>query len=404
METHDQIRIGEDSSFSISKAMNTPGFLKRQAAYGGIGYYAMHERNAGGQNVSESEFIRKALDSSTAESGDEHMPTMYASRTITYVYEKSWARQVLGTYPMRSEDERVPKITSDIEVDYKSAAFTGDSSSDWLREDTPSTTYISLSLKTITQRMILDRKYRIYNANPGIMNVLREQIAAKIASAEDDMIINGDTTSGASNINNAYDATNHPKAPDTTHNEHLLALNGMRKSATGTVVDCGGNAFSTTYMKSALRNLGVYGRVRSKVYMLVSPDIELNMLTWSELKGLDTYGPNATIFHGEIGRVSPFGVSVIVTDKMPNYTSATLTDSTGSRSSTGANNAYTEALMFYQDAVLLGVPTVAEGQLSIEEHRLPRQDRYEITAIEDIALGFAYAAGLVRIYAVSYSS
>lgn len=392
------MRIG--AGFSIRKAMDE-GYDMRQGAYAanGLDFYRRIEAIAEGNPLPNEGFFTRALDSTTATSGEEMIPENWSAQIIKYLYENNWFRQYFATWPMRAITEHIPKITSDFFPDYHDTAYSGDASTDYLVESTPTTGEITLTLKTISVRWILDNKHISYNVNrSGIIGIYKDMIQRKVAAVEEDVIVNGDTTASTSNINYTYDATNHPHGYDTTHNYWLIATNGIRKSAAGTAVDAGGDAFTLADVRSILKNLGIYGRDRKKVAIIVSPDVALTMMSWDELETFDQYGAGATIFHGEIGRVKPYGVTVIETDKMPNSTSDTLTDSTGTRSNTLGNNLYTECAGCYQDAVLLGVPVYPERLLNIKTLDKSDQDRQELVAVEDLAVGFPYTAGIVRCY------
>ncbi len=393
-----QIRPG---SFNIQKAISDGADFRLPSMGGpGLEFYKQIEIIAEGGDLNQDDmFFEKALDASTATGGAELVPTIYNAKIIKYVYEANWARQRFATWPMRSIDEKVPKIDSDFEIDYHSTPYAGDTSTDFLREDTPTTTEITLSLKTLTARMIFDNKLYSYNVQrANLLNVYREMISKKIAAVEEDVLINGDTTTGTSNINYTYDETNHRHGYDTTHNEWLITMNGLRKTATATDTDAGGNAYTLADIITQIKNIGIYGLNNSDLVLIVSPDVALTIIGWEEVETLDKYGPGATIFHGEVGRIKAYGISIQKTDKVPCTMSGSLTDSTGARSATVGNNSYTETILVYNETVMLGVPVYAERLLNISLIDAKVRGRKELVGEEDFAIGYAYEAGIARCF------
>lgn len=294
----------------------------------------------------------------------------------------------------------VPKLDGTHEVDYLSTEnTTALGSASAITEGTIVTSSVTLTLRTLAVNLQLQNKWIEYNISPQAETLIREHITKRVVEVEEDAFVNGDTDASSGNINNAYNASDHPHGYGSSNNEWLILFNGLRNSATGTAVDGGADAISMADFRTAIKNLGKYGKDPEKVTFIVSTDMRTALLGLAPLEKVNEYGPGATILTGEIGRV--YGSRVIVTNKLPNTQDDTLTNTTGIRSSSLATNLYTEALAVYNDSPMLGVTTKPNRRFSIIKKDYPEFDRVHLFAIEDIAFNLAYPDAVVRIYGVT---
>ena len=232
-------------------------------------------------------------------------------------------------------------------------------------------------------------------------NIFREIALTELREAEEDAIVNGDTVTSSSHINYLYSATDHPHGYGSTTNESLIMFNGLRKSATGTAVDVATATPTATNFRTAIKNLGKYGVDPKKVIFLVSTDMRTVMMGFTQKETLDKYGPGATILTGEVMKI--YGSTVIVTDKLPNTASDTLTNTAGIRSSSTATNAYTEGIAVYIESPIIAVPSNPDNALAITWKAFPEFDRVHLFAREDIGFGVRWADAIVRIYGAATS-
>lgn len=364
--------------------------------------------DSGESNLNDENYFRKALTSQTAGSGSEFIPNEYSANIIKWVYLKSWARQTFGTLVIRFGDNiTLPKENSALTpnapelVSAEITAALGSATA--IREEASTTTSVTLTLSTIAINMQVQNKYLAYNVMPRaqVESRLRERLIKELVEAEEDIIVNGDTTTGASNINNAYDATNHPHGQSATRNQHLLMTNGLRLLATGTQVDAGGSSISTTHFTNAKRNLGKYGAMPDDYVYLISLDLNATVIRFSQVETLETYGPRATIMTGEVGKM--YGTPVIVIDKLPSTFNNTLTNSSGVRSSSTATNTRTEAIAVYKNSPLIGVPADQDRVLNVAVKEFPEYDRKHLIARQDWAFNVAYPDAIVRIINIATS-
>lgn len=355
--------------------------------------------------------IKKAITSQTSGSGKEFVPTPTSPRIIEFLYLENWARQAFGTWTISEgyilavpkEDTGLTPNNPDLQAGEITEAL---GSAAAIREEASTTSSITLTLTTLHFNMQVQDKalaYSIGGRGPRERR-LREHLAKSLKEVEEDAFVNGDIVTGAGNINNAYNSTNHKGGQSATKNEHLLAFDGLRASAAAAVVDAGGDSLTTTDFTNAFRNLGKYGVDKRDVLILVSMDVHAQMLRFTQLETLETYGPRATIFSGEIGKF--FGATVIMTDKMPatvGFHGDTLTNSVGVRSSSLGTNSFTEVLVMNRKSPMIGVPADTGRAFSLKMKEFPEHDRIHLFAKEDVAFNLAYDDAVCRIYHIATS-
>jgi len=365
----------------------------------GYEYYQDLKEFAKGGDISKNNFFAKALTSGTAASGSEFIPSPTSAKIIDFVFEKSWARQTFQTWTMDSITLDVPKFDDTYEVDHLSAEITDPlNTAVPITEGTLATSNVTLTLKTLATNMQVQEKWLAYNISPQAEQYVRNQIQKRMVEVEEDAIVNGDTDTSSSNINNAYNSTDHPHGYGATNNEWLIVFNGLRNSATGTIVNGGSDAISTADFRAALKNLGKYGTDPKEVIWIVSTDMRTAIIGFEQFETMEKY-PNATIISGQVGLL--YGSAVVVTNKMPNTQDDTLTNAGGIRSSSTATNSYTEALAVYRDSPMIGVPSRMDRTFRIVRKPFEQFDRVHFFAIEDIAFNLAYPDAVVRIYNVT---
>ena len=357
--------------------------------------------------------LLKQMSSTTANQGSEFIPTPTASYFIAYLLERSWARQAFPSRTMQTGiTETIPKMTSMITLNYISSEITSNDTADYYKETSPRTSSVTLTLRTFTINLQVQNKNVSYNAVANMGSEYERMIREQMVLMEEDAFINGDDSSTTStNINNAYNAANHSHGVGTAagQNRHLVAFDGLRIAATGTTVAVGGAGVSVANFMTAFKNMGGrFAQNPEDTLIIVSFDLALAMMRFSQVETLETYGPQATIFSGEIGRL--YARRIIVSNRMPTAErwridaattgSTTLTDTAGNRNTTLGNNLYTEALVLHRSAPLIGNPAAPERRFSLVREERPRQDRYHLIARWDVAFTLQYPEAVVRMVGI----
>jgi len=249
----------------------------------------------------------RALDDTTANAGDELVPTLEDSELWRDVHLMTSVASLFPTIVMPSNPFEMPLDLGDINW-YPGTANVASKSTD------PNT-----DKRTLTAFELVGVVAWSYNLDEdaviAMMPELRTLLVRNAAEVMDDVILNADTT--LTNNINADGAT--IASADAGKGQWLLGFDGLRHIA---LVDNTGqgndhNAVTDEAMYNEIRALlGKYG-VRPSELAFIS-DIQTYILTVgitnSNVRTLDKYGPQATVLTGELGKLE--GIPIIVSEQM----------------------------------------------------------------------------------------
>ena len=337
--------------------------------------------------------VKDALAGAASGTGATMLPTETAEEIIGLVYERNFMRSLFPAMPMNRRKLNVPKLSGS--VDFHGQTLTATESGTAAGESRHATSEVTLELKTMIANIPIGNYLVAYGVE-GLMAVLRDDIASRLAFNEQSLLINGDTTTSsafADNINGAYDASTNAGGVSATQNDYLLLFNGLRKLATGTSVAVGGT-FALSHLRTAIANLGVYADNRDDLAFIVPRNLEVQLMGLTELQTVDKYGQGASILSGEIGRI--YGVRVFGTGVIP----TNLTQSTGVVPA-AHNGAHTLAILTHIRSPMIGNPTVAERRFSIGFHDEPTKDRFVLIPKQDIAFNVRYPDAICLLLGIA---
>lgn len=149
----------------------------------------------------------------------------------------------------------------------------------------------------------------------------------------------------------------------------------------------GGNAYKA--IREAIYKLGLLGRNRKDLVLILNPVSANQLLQSDELMTLDKYGANATILTGEVG--SLFGVKIIESSFLPSAGITIANASTGANNTVHGKGGY---------GVLVHKPSLMLGDLrkvQVENERVIQNDAFRTVVSERIAFGMERRAGAVAI-------
>ena len=252
--------------------------------------------------------VKDALAGAASGTGATMLPTETADEIIGIVYERNFMQKSFPAMPMSRRKVNVPKLSGSIDFHQQTLAATESGTA--AAESRHATAEVTLELKTMIANIPIGNYLVAYGVE-GLMAVLRDDIASRLAFNEQSLLINGDTnTTYASNINGAYNASTNPTGVSASANDYLLLFDGLRKKATATAVSVGGS-FALSHLRTAIANLGVYADNRDDLAFIVPRNLEVQLINLTELQTVDKYGPQAAVLSGEIGRI--YGVRVFGT-------------------------------------------------------------------------------------------
>jgi len=235
--------------------------------------------------------------------GGDFLPLPLAKEFISLVTDKNWVRQICRVVPMGSMTLDFPKILSGPSVYYESGQNAQ------AIETTMTTGSIRLTAKKLFAQMKTSEEL-FEDAAFDMDTIIKDLFVNSMADEEEESFVIGD---------DAHTATAATVAAATAANwytkDNRLIFDGLLTlaSATGaaTSVNLGGNSFAATYVREAMYNLGVYARAFKDVIILLNPWSANELLDDAKIVTLEKYGPRATIFTGEIGKL--YGQTTILT-------------------------------------------------------------------------------------------
>ncbi|MEU7904117.1 hypothetical protein [Actinoplanes sp. NPDC049118] len=318
----------------------------------------------------------RAMD--TAESG-------FGSQLVgaQYVHDLWDAPRKLGRiFPLIDSFEMTdPTAYLPVEVDIPEMLY--------VTENTANNSSDYTTVKTGSQRVQVDaKKFIIHQMWSGEMEedsiipfipFLRRQAALSVAHYSDSLVLNGDTTNAATGNINLDDA-------DPADTKHYLAFDGIRHAA---LVDNTANGVSVAgaITLSQLNNLRAlmidttrlvdWGHpTNSDDLVYVSDPFTADKIAmFDEYLTVDKYGPQATVFNGEAGRI--LGHRHISSIAM------SLTEADGKVSTTGGNNIKGQVAAVNTRGYKVGW----RRRVMVETERLPGRDQTRIVYSLRLGMG-----------------
>jgi len=333
--------------------------------------------------------VKDALAGAANATGATMLPTETADEIIGIVYERNFMRSLFPAMPMSRRKMNIPKLAGSVDFHQQTLGMTEAGTASG--ESRHLTSEITLELKTMIANIPIGNYLVAYGVE-GLMAVLRDDIASRLAFNESSLLLNGDentdSDTNVANINGAYSLANNPLGVSGTVNDYKLLFNGLRKSATATSVNAAG-ALSLASIRTAIASLGIYADNRDDLALIVPRAVEVELLGITELQTVDKYGPTATILNGEIGKI--YGVRVFGTGALPTNLDANGVVPAAHNGDKGL------AVLTHIRSPLIGNPTVADRRFSIGFHDEPTKDRFVLIPKQDIAFGVRYPEAIVLI-------
>ncbi len=346
---------------------------------------------------------------------------------VELLTEQSFVRQVARSIPMDQPTMRIPAISTGLQVYATSEGSEADTTS--MQADD-----FLLEAKKIMAQVVASAE--LYEDSvQNIEKIITDDFVRAIAQAEEQAFLLGRATTPGSKpqgsvkpassysastlgsiesltnmFNNAFHATANfdysdwatvsdmqsGSAKQLVSNSPLTICDGVVTTALdeGNVIDMkgtsfyGGNAYKA--IREAIYNLGLLGRNRNDLVLILNPVSANQLLQSDELLTLDKYGANATILTGEVG--SLFGVKIIESSFLPSN-GISVTDS-----GTGAENSTQYGKGGY--GVLVHKPSLLLGDLrkvQVENERIIKNDAFRTVISERIAFGMERRSGAVVI-------
>lgn len=331
------------------------------------------------------------LDHSTQSSyGDEWVPDLWSSQVWERARMDNVILPLFQNVEMPSNPFELPVESTDPTVYYvpETTAETElllSGSGSVIPDSKMATTKVTLTAKKLALRVGFSSELEEDSIIPWV-GQLRSQALRAIEDAVDNVLLNGDTETGATGNVNLVDST-----PAAT--AKYLAFNGIRKLYIVT------NTANSTSGSGAAPTLAQIRAVRftlNRAYATRPQDLALlcpaesyaKLLALPEFLTMDVIGNQATILNGQIGAID--GMPVLASNEFP------LADTTGAVSNTGGNNLYGGLAIVYKPGWFVGYRRRVNASVDF----LPYFDSYQMTATirlafinrdTDVAAGLYYS-------------
>jgi hypothetical protein len=249
------------------------------------------------------EKFEKALSSTVGGGGDVIIPQL-ADQIIPFIRQKSYLRQFLVSFNQPTETYRFPKLTQGNTVYFVNETSTAP-------ESLIATGTVELNARKLMTALAISAELEEDSVLP-IVPVVRDDMAKSFALAEENVWLNGNTahTADAPSPNLATEA-------DWFVNDVRLAFNGLMQISSLLPYDNLGAPMSLNLISRLIRNLGIFGRDKSELLLIISLKEEERL---RELLGINLainqLGLTGTALPGEVGRV--WGVPVVATNLLDN--------------------------------------------------------------------------------------
>ena len=284
--------------------------------------------NAKGMHVPLSNELEKAanMTSTGTGTGDEWVPELMDSMLWDEWVKTSRVAQLINIVEMPSQPYDLPYKSSSMSF-YKTSEDAG------ITGSAVGTGYATLSACKMAGKTLftyeLDEDSIIAMAPE-----IRKDIAEAAAAAIDDAIINGDTTTGTSNINLS--------GGTISTADVVICFDGLRHAALidNAAMDSDLGALTIDDFGTLMGLLGKYNTLPSRLALLFDPYTNAKILLLDELLTVDKYANKATIMNGEVGSI--LGIPCIPSEEIAK------SNATGWVDNTSGNNTKGTIVLFHR--------------------------------------------------------
>ena len=244
--------------------------------------------------------LEKALDTSDTSS---FVPTQFSARLLDDVrlqlrVAAEFGRLSLPRSPF-TNPVRGTRVTA-----YLVGESTSDSSTKIPTSDPPSKSTTWTAIKFAVRNLFSDELAE--DSIVPVMSWVRSELVQAMADAEEDAVINGDTSA------------THQHSDVTSATDRRKAFNGLLKLSGGSsgaaAVDISSLSIST--LRDIRKAMGRFGVDSSKLVYNMSMSAYIKALSLTEVETVDKFGPKATIIAGELAKVD--GTAIVISEFIRN--------------------------------------------------------------------------------------
>jgi HK97 family phage major capsid protein len=269
--------------------------------------------------------LAKALNTATAGAGQEWVPTGYSNQMIEFIELQAVVASLFQSFQMPNTTYIYPVLLGDGTA-YLGGEATTDSPAMY-RASTPRTSDLTFTaIKLIANYPVTEEMTE--DSMIPVLPVLRTSIGRALAKAEDNAIINGDTT--ATHLDTGYTVGT---------DDARRAWKGLRRICSDANAALGlkndGSTWTTSaglgLIRALVAEMGNYGVNRSDLRLLCNVNMYNKIVSLDQVSTNDKFGNMATVHNGEIDGID--GIKIVKTQHVEEnqnvtgiYDGTTLTD------------------------------------------------------------------------------
>jgi len=331
----------------------------------------------------------------------DFLPTPLYNQFIEYLREATFVRDLFKSINMPNKVLDVPVIDAGTSVYHQNAEATAAEATDI------SSAVRRLTSEKLMAQVVISREV-LEDANNNIQTIVTQDFAKALAEAEEKAFLLGQSGTVANTNYSDGIATSNLAAIATLTNDHNGATSprdprficdGAAQNAiegTGTVIDGGGASFygtqAYTLIRKAISALGILGRNKKDLALIVNNISGSQLLMSEELMTLEKYGSGATILTGEVGQL--FGVKVLESSFLPSGTpGADITSGVEIAATSGGFGQGANCLLIHVPSFMIG----DRRKVSIQSEDIIERDAIRIVLTSRVAFQSERASAAVLI-------
>lgn len=261
------------------------------------------------------------LQSSASGDGGEFIPTGFSAQLLEEIWLKLEIANLFQRFTMPNATYHFPLVTDRLTARKATEATA-------ITKDSFTTDEIIFTAKKIMANVDFSDELD-QDSILAVLPLVRRKIIEAFALGQEQIVLNGDTTSGATNLNG--DLTSTPE-------DVRLTVKGLRALAnSGDKISFASGGFSADNLRALRSGMKKYGKSPSDLVYIMSMKDYNTALGFTGYQALYQYA-GAVTTTGELGRID--NIPIIVTELLPSTGDGTTAgvNTTGVKDATAANN------------------------------------------------------------------
>lgn len=318
--------------------------------------------------------LRKALDTATANAGNDWVPTGFSATLYELLALDLRVSALHPRIAMPTNPYTPPSLTA-----FPTAYYVPESKTDEsvkIPTSSVTTDNFTLTAKKIAVRTVWSEELNEDSIIP-MLPILQKNLARAIARGEENALINGDTTA------------THQDSDITDSKDVCKIWSGYRK-LTSANAKADLSTLSMTTLRGLRGKMGKYAVSPSELAWVMGPSVYMKLMTLDQVLTVEKYGTMATVLTGELGKID--GIPVIVSEFVrENLNASGVYD--------GSTTTKTMVQLVYRPGFLLG----DRRRITVKVKEDPETDQQIMVASERIAAASPYDTTTQYVFGLGYN-